>query len=59
MLRKWCPGCVPACFNDTIWGHLRGNISAPLIGGEQIAVKVIDDRDNELMVVKQTKEVRK
>ena len=47
---------IKADFDDTVWEHLRGNISAPFIAGEQIAVKVIDDRGNELMVVKQTKE---
>ena len=47
---------IKADFDDTVWEHLRGNISAPFIVGEQIAVKVIDDRGNELMVVKQTKE---
>ncbi len=47
---------VRADFDDTVWEHLRGNTSAPFIAGEQIAVKVIDDRGNELMVVKQTKE---
>ena len=46
---------IKADFDDTVWEHLRGNTSAPFIAGEQIAVKVIDDRGNELMVVKQTK----
>ena len=47
---------IKADFDDTVWEHLRGDTSAPFIAGEQIAVKVIDDRGNELMVVKQTKE---
>ncbi|MGH8588216.1 MAG: site-specific DNA-methyltransferase [Gammaproteobacteria bacterium] len=41
-------------FEDSIWDHLAGSVSAPFESGEhrQIAVKVIDDRGNELMVVK-------
>jgi adenine-specific DNA-methyltransferase len=37
------------------WDHLAGTTSAPFEAGErgQIAVKVIDDRGNELMVMKQ------
>ena len=50
---------IKADFDDSVWEHLRGDTSAPFIAGEQIAVKVIDDRGNELMVVKETKEVRK
>ena len=46
---------VKADFDDTVWEHLRGAVSAPFVAGEQIAVKVIDDRGNELMVVKQVK----
>jgi len=42
-------------FDDTVWDHLAGTTSAPFEAGEhkQIAVKVIDDRGNELIVVKQ------
>ncbi|MCY4611008.1 MAG: site-specific DNA-methyltransferase [Gammaproteobacteria bacterium] len=43
---------VKADFDDTVWDHLRGSVSAPFIAGEQVAVKVIDDRGNELMVIK-------
>lgn len=41
-------------YSETVWDHLAGNVSAPfeLGKGQQIAVKVIDDRGNELMVVK-------
>ena len=37
-----------------MWDHLSGATSAPFEAGEhkQIAVKVIDDRGNELLVVK-------
>jgi adenine-specific DNA-methyltransferase len=37
-----------------VWDHLAGTTSAPFEGGDhqQIAVKVIDDRGNELLVVK-------
>ena len=45
---------VQADFDDGTWEHLRGSVSAPFIAGEQIAVKVIDDRGNELLVVKKT-----
>ena len=41
-------------FEDSVWDHLAGTTSAPFEAGEhrQIAVKVIDDRGNELLVVK-------
>jgi adenine-specific DNA-methyltransferase len=41
-------------FEDTVWDHLAGTTSAPFTAGEQrkVAVKVIDDRGNELMVVR-------
>jgi len=41
-------------YEDTIWEHLAGTASAPFQVGEhkQVAVKVIDDRGNELLVVK-------
>ena len=41
-------------FEDSVWAHLSGTLSTPFQAGEhgQIAVKVIDDRGNELLVVK-------
>ena len=41
-------------YDDSVWDHLAGTTSAPFEAGEhkQIAVKVIDDRGNELLVVK-------
>jgi adenine-specific DNA-methyltransferase len=41
-----------------VWEHLAGTISTPFEAGEhrQIAVKVIDDRGNELLVVKDLSE---
>ena len=41
-------------YDDTVWEHLAGAKSAPFEIGDhgQVAVKVIDDRGNELMVVK-------
>jgi len=41
-------------YEDTVWEHLAGAVSAPFEAGEhrQVAVKVIDDRGNELLVVK-------
>ena len=45
-------------YEESVWDHLAGAKSAPFEAGEhgQIAVKVIDDRGNELMVVKALKE---
>jgi adenine-specific DNA-methyltransferase len=41
-------------FSDSVWEHLAGTSSEPFLLGDKrrIAVKVIDDRGNELMVVK-------
>ena len=41
-------------YDESVWDHLSGTTSAPFPAGEhrQIAVKVIDDRGNELLVVK-------
>src|SRR5438552_1189619 len=41
-------------YSESVWDHLAGTISAPFEAGDQkqIAVKVIDDRGNELVVVK-------
>ena len=46
-------------FDDSVWAHLSGTVSAPFRAGEhgQIAVKVVDDRGNELMVVRPLSEV--
>ena len=46
-------------YEDSVWDHLAGSLSAPFECGEQgqIAVKVIDDRGNELTVVKKLSEV--
>lgn len=43
-----------ASHEESVWDHLAGATSAPFEAGEHrtIAVKVIDDRGNELMVVK-------
>lgn len=40
--------------DEAVWDHLAGTTSAPFEPGDhkQIAVKVVDDRGNELMVVK-------
>ncbi len=47
-----------ATHEESVWDHLAGAVSAPFEPGEhgQIAVKVIDDRGNELMVVKKLEE---
>ncbi|MGP0069550.1 MAG: DNA methyltransferase [Isosphaeraceae bacterium] len=41
-------------YDDAVWDHLAGTTSEPFEPGEhrQVAVKVIDDRGNELLVVK-------
>jgi adenine-specific DNA-methyltransferase len=46
-------------YEDSVWEHLAGNVSVPFEEGEhaQIGVKVIDDRGNELMVVRNLKDV--
>jgi hypothetical protein len=43
-----------------VWDHLSATVSAPFVAGEnaQVAVKVIDDRGNELLVVKKLEEAR-
>jgi len=43
---------------ESVWDHLAGTMSAPFEAGEnaQVAVKVIDDRGNELQVIKSLKE---
>ncbi len=45
---------LKADYDDSVWDHLAGTTSAPFEAGEhgQVAVKVIDDRGNELLVVK-------
>lgn len=45
---------LKAQFDESVWEHLAGNISEPFPAGdnEKIAVKVIDDRGNELIIVK-------
>ena len=45
-------------YEDSVWDHLAGAVSAPFEAGEhgQIAVKVIDDRGNELLVVRKLSE---
>ncbi len=47
-------------YDDSVWEHLAGTVSAPFEAGDhgQVAVKVIDDRGNELMVVKSLREAR-
>ena len=41
-------------YEESVWDHLAGTVSAPFEAGQhgQVAVKVIDDRGNELLVVK-------
>jgi adenine-specific DNA-methyltransferase len=46
-------------YDEAVWDHSAGTTSAPFEAGDhgQIAVKVIDDRGNELMVVNSLKEL--
>jgi adenine-specific DNA-methyltransferase len=41
-------------YADAVWDHLAGTVSQPFAAGEcrRVAVKVIDQRGNELMVVR-------
>lgn len=47
-------------FADSVWEHLAGTSSEPFALGDKnrIAVKVIDERGNELMVVKSLEDIR-
>lgn len=47
-------------YDDSVWEHLAGTTSALFEAGEhgQVAVKVIDDRGNELLVVKKLSEAK-
>lgn len=47
-------------YDDTVWDHLAGTTSAPFTAGDtrRVAVKVIDDRGNELLVVKSLDEAQ-
>lgn len=47
-------------YSESVWDHLAGTISAPFEAGEhrQIGVKVIDDRGNELVVVRKLSEAK-
>jgi adenine-specific DNA-methyltransferase len=50
---------LKADYDETVWNHLSGTTSAPFVAGAErkVAVKVIDDRGNELLVVKSLDEV--
>ena len=45
---------LKADYDESVWDHLSGTTSAPFEVGQErkVAVKVIDDRGNELLVVK-------
>jgi len=42
---------LKATHDDSVWEHLRGDLSAPFVAdaGSAVAVKVLDDRGNELL----------
>ncbi len=44
-------------FSDSVWEHLAGTTSEPFVLGshKRIAVKVIDERGNELMVIREAR----
>jgi adenine-specific DNA-methyltransferase len=48
-------------YEESVWDHLAGTVSTPFEMGEhgQIAIKVIDDRGNELLIVKSVKEAKR
>lgn len=48
-------------YEESVWDHLSGTVSAPFEAGDhgQVAVKVIDERGNELLIVKPISEARK
>ena len=52
---------LKGAYEDSVWEHLAGTVTEPFPAGEhdQIAVKVIDDRGNELLVVKKLGEAEK
>jgi adenine-specific DNA-methyltransferase len=52
---------LKADYEATVWDHLSGTVSAPFEpnGHGEIAVKVIDDRGNELMVTRKVAEAKK
>ena len=52
---------LKAEFEPSVWEHLAGTVSAPFEAGKhgEVAVKVIDDRGNELLVVKNLSEAAK
>ena len=47
-------------YDDSVWEHLAGTVSTPFEAGRygQIAVKVIDDRGNELLVAEALREAK-
>jgi adenine-specific DNA-methyltransferase len=48
-------------YEDTVWDHLAGTVSAPFEPGKHglVAIKVIDDRGNELLIVKSLSEAKR
>jgi len=48
---------LKASLDESVWDHLAGTVSEPFALGEhrRVAVKVIDERGNELMVVRDVK----
>ena len=48
---------LKATFDESVWKHLAGTTSEPFVLGDKhrVAVKVIDERGNELMKVRQLK----
>lgn len=49
---------VKGIYDEEAWEHLAGTISAPFAAGDEktVAVKVVDDRGNELLVTKKLPE---
>ena len=51
---------LKADYGEGVWDHLAGTTSAPFEAGEhqRVAIKVIDDRGNELLVVRDLKGIK-
>jgi adenine-specific DNA-methyltransferase len=47
-------------YEESVWRHLSGSVIVPFEAGDHahVAIKVIDDRGNELMVVKNLNEAK-
>jgi adenine-specific DNA-methyltransferase len=51
---------LKGAYQESVWTHLAGTESTPFVAGDHqtLAVKVVDDRGNELLVVKDLAEAK-